>query len=65
MTESVVCVPVLGPWLLSLCNKTTERRGLGGGCDTNVTGITCEFGRDLHLALLCSGFLQKDLSKAR
>ena len=65
MTGLVVCVPVVGPWLLCLPNKTTERRRWRGGCETNVTGISCEFCRDLHLALLCSGFLQKYLSKAR
>ena len=54
MTESVVCVPVLG-----LITKLTQQD------ETNVTGITFEFCRDLHLALLYFGFLQKDLSKAR
>ena len=34
-------------------------------CERNVTGITCQFCRDLHLTLLCSAFLQKDLSEAR
>ena len=34
-------------------------------CVTNVTGLTCEFCRDLHLSLIFSGLLQKDMFNER
>ena len=34
-------------------------------CDKRYMAITCEFCRDLHLPLIFSGLLQKDLFKEK
>ena len=51
--------------LVSLRNRTEEENGKTPVCKIPDRAITCEFCRDLHLPLIFSGLLQKDLSTER
>ena len=64
MTKSQLPVQQI---LVSLCNRTAERRGRQNTCVTDKCdrAITCVFCRDRHLTSVFSGPLQKDLFKGK
>ena len=48
-----------------LLSKLTQQDGKMLACDKRDSAITCVFYRDLHLTLIFSSRLQKDLLKKR